>query len=196
MRLGLGLGWTEARAKAFLRGWSLSLHPRYAMLRTDHSTLKLTRRKAMVMVNQWPEWERYYLPPFSLKGKTVLDAGAGSGETADFFFTKGARTVVCVEPELGECAMIEENAAVNHWDCQVFPETFKLSHLRESKADFAKIDCEGGESLLLSLDRMTLPMAVEVHDAETREGLKQRGMFEARRSRSGVSMMCTWGLKP
>jgi hypothetical protein len=44
-------------------------------------------------------WHLYYLPRKPLAGKTVLDLGAGCGETAKFFLNHGASRVVCVEPD-------------------------------------------------------------------------------------------------
>jgi hypothetical protein len=38
-----------------------------------------------MILNETVEWEKYYLP-IDIKGKIVLDVGAGEGETARFFF--------------------------------------------------------------------------------------------------------------
>jgi ubiquinone/menaquinone biosynthesis C-methylase UbiE len=52
--------------------------------------LKMPSHYATLMLKEWDIWEKCYLPPFTLKGKTVLDVGVGYGETALFlFFTQG-----------------------------------------------------------------------------------------------------------
>lgn len=114
-----------------------------------------------------------YLPDFSLRGKTVLDVGAGEGETAWFFLKHGAARIICVEPNPFCLAILSKNIRANNWPVDVIPERFSTSLLKLNP-DFAKIDCEGGEEELLRLCRIATPMTIETHQEETAVSLVQR----------------------
>jgi SAM-dependent methyltransferase len=133
------------------------------------------------MLWEWRKWKRDYVPPFPLAGKTVLDVGAGSGETAYLYFLSGAKEVVCIEPDPQEAALIEENSANLGWKTKVICEPFKLEHLTVRKFDFVKLDCEGCESMLLSLPEIKVPMALETHSLSVTEGLEKKGFRKAGR---------------
>src|SRR5207245_11276968 len=55
------------------------------------------------------EWHKWYLPQKSIEGKTVLDVGAGCGETAFFYLKHGAQHVICVEPAGEALQMVMKN---------------------------------------------------------------------------------------
>lgn len=137
-------------------------HKEYTILETKANTLKLTYQHATYMVREWKEWEKYYIPNFSLGGKTVLDVGAGCGETALLFFWFGAEKVIAIEPDSKAVEYLRENIAKNKWNIEVIPERFSLKHLKLD-FDFVKIDSEGGEEMLLSLPKLNKPGVVEVH---------------------------------
>lgn len=106
-------------------------------------------------------WRKYYLPNFSLKGKTVLDVGAGCGETAFFYFCAGAMRIIAIEPAMSE--FLIDNARLNKWNLRTIPRKFRLSDLKLD-FDFMKMDGEGCEKLLLGLRGNRLPPCViEAH---------------------------------
>ncbi len=117
-------------------------------------------------------------------GKTVLDIGGFCGETAVYFFSKGAKKIVIYEPVLANQELIQKNITLNNINAEIHGEgvgakdaeqtisydsidlSFGLTNtgknqtnvklrsisnvLLESKADIAKIDCEGAEINLIN----------------------------------------------
>lgn len=124
--------------------------------------LDLTRTSAMAMRKEFQMWERDYIPASGLKGKTVLDVGAGCGETAYLFFLYGAEKVICIEPDPKNIVKLVNNSNRLGWNIALFPEKFKLSHLQGLKFDYAKIDCEGSENVLFHVTNLP-PLSVEIH---------------------------------
>ena len=135
-----------------LAGWSFSAF-RVGMIKTETT-----------------DWEKHYLP-IDLRGKIVLDVGAGEGETAMFFLNHGASKVVCVE----SCADATKHLLVNEGNhpgrITAINDKFQLSHLKIPH-DFLKMDIEGYEEVLLGV-KLETPAAVEVH------GLQLSDKFEA-----------------
>lgn len=72
-------------------------------------------RKRLYIIEK-PTWERNYLP-ISVKGKIVLDVGAGEGETAKFFLDHGAEKVICIEPDPKAFKLLELNARNRNMVC-------------------------------------------------------------------------------
>jgi len=163
------------------RGWSLKPVDGYSIVTHNNVSLKLTAQKAVTMLWEWRKWKRDYLPPFSLVGKTVLDIGAGSGETTYLYVLAGAKEIVCIEPSPEEAALIEENSANLGWKTEVIREPFKLEQLAMRKFDLVKVDCEGCESILLSLPEILVPMVVESHSRSITEALEKKGFRRAGR---------------
>ncbi|MGC9069467.1 MAG: FkbM family methyltransferase [Thermoprotei archaeon] len=137
----------------------------YVILNVKGNRIKLLNHYAQTMLNEWKIWQIYYVPPFPLLGRTVLDVGAGCGETALFFFLYGARKVIAIEPNVKAVSCLKENAERNRWNVKIIPEPFKLKHL-EIQHDFMKMDCESCEQLLLQLPKINKPSIVEVHSNE------------------------------
>jgi len=106
-------------------------------------------------------WERFYAP-HALEGLTVLDVGAGCGETADFYLKRGARKVIAVEPDKKAFEILKANMIENNMEVEPINEYFALGHLKITH-DFMKMDCEGGESLLLEYDSKLKPSVIEAH---------------------------------
>ena len=79
-------------------------------------------------------WHLYYLPHKPLAGKTVLDLGAGCGETAKFFLNHGASRVVCIEPDSKCLEYLRQNFGK---DPRVVIVSDSIDHI--------KIDIEGAE---------------------------------------------------
>jgi hypothetical protein len=109
-------------------------------------------------------WESWYVPRGGVKGKRVLDVGAGSGETAWFYFAHGASSVVCIEPDSGRFEMLLRNAKRFNWKVECHNRKFVQSDLFAHGTDFAKIDCEGGEDALFGIPEDCLPpLLMEIH---------------------------------
>ena len=135
----------------------------YTILEAEGNTLKFLNQYALLIIDEWKEWEKYYIPHFSLHGKTVLDVGAGCGETALLFFLHGAYKVIAVEPNVKAVECLKENVERNNWNVEIVAEPFSLEHLKLDY-DFMKVDGEGCEELLSSLPRVDKPCVVEVHN--------------------------------
>jgi len=124
----------------------------------------MTKQYYLSMLCEWCDWHQLYLPIFSLQGRTVLDIGAGCGETAYFFLRNGADKVICVEKEEKPLRLLRRNVEMNGWNAEVHGEPFSLSMLNDYKFDFMKMDIEGGERALLTLPYNRLPpCAIEAH---------------------------------
>jgi len=117
---------------------------------------------------------RYYLPPFSLNGKTVLDIGAGCGETAWYFLRNGARKVVCIEQDKRRARLIEENRKNLNLSIEIIPHAFTAKHL-SIPHDFIKCDIEGGEIELLPYAKKLKPCVLEVHSAWIKQQFEKNG---------------------
>jgi hypothetical protein len=159
----------------------------WSAMRNDGDSVQLIHRKgfsfyaheayANMLLNEWIEWEKVYKAPFSLKGKTVLDVGAGCGETALFYFLKGAEKVICVESNPMCGSYLEKNRAFNNWNMEIYLEPFKLEHLTLN-FDLCKMDIEGGEKDLLLLDRIDFPLCLEVHGKVLLEAFSKLGFIK------------------
>jgi predicted RNA methylase len=121
---------------------------------------------------EWQSWKSWYLPPWSLKGKTVLDVGAGCGETALFYYLHGASRVIAIEPQSSLTHLLRKNIARNNWDMEVVEGPFQMPML-DWNFDFMKMDGEGCEAQLLTADSIP-PCAIEVHEKTVVEGLRER----------------------
>ena len=56
-------------------------------------------------------YRMFYLP-IPVRGKVVLDVGAGEGETALFYLANGAKHVICVEANMESCKVLQLNSVV------------------------------------------------------------------------------------
>lgn len=135
--------------------------------------LRLLNSCFLALVNEWRIWERYYLPNFSLDGKTVLDIGAGCGETAFFYLLNGAKKIVAIEPNGKAIECIEKNGEKNNWNVEAITDVFKLEHINIPH-DFMKMDIEGHEKELLKVP-YNKHCIVEVHSDEIRRKFEEKG---------------------
>jgi SAM-dependent methyltransferase len=143
---------------------------------TPLDKLVMSRDRAGMMLYEWGTWTRYYAPRgFDFSGKTVLDVGAGEGETVELYRLLGAKRFICVEPDPKRVARLRENAAKNGWAAEVFEEPFSAKFLQE-KFDFMKMDCEGCESALVGTP-ISFPCVLETHRSATAGFLKMKGFF-------------------
>ncbi len=142
-----------------------------------HSFITLLSRESvdvyefnMMLLPQWADmtrreikmWEREYLI-IDLKGKTVLDIGAGCGETAAFFLHNGAKKVIAIEGDKYAVEVMKENISRNGMNVEPICSRFNKEHI-EIKHDFMKVDCEGGERELLNYHEQLGPCVVEAHN--------------------------------
>jgi hypothetical protein len=134
--------------------------------------LELTPYYFELLWREWRSWKNWYLPPWSLKGKTVLDVGAGCGETALFYYYHGASRVIAVEPQSSSVPLLRKNVSRNRWDMQIVEGPFQMSML-EWNFDFMKMDGEGCEAQLLAANSLP-PCAIEAHDQAVADGLRER----------------------
>jgi 2-polyprenyl-3-methyl-5-hydroxy-6-metoxy-1,4-benzoquinol methylase len=108
----------------------------YTILEAKGNTLKFLNQHASFIVDEWKVWEKYYIPHFSLQGKTILDVGAGCGETALLFFLHGAYKVIAVEPNVKAVECLKENMERNDWNVEIVAEPFSLEHLKFKDVHF------------------------------------------------------------
>ena len=116
-------------------------------------------------------WIQSYLA-LDLTGLTVLDVGAGEGETAKFFLDHGATKVICIEPRPQTYRYLARNAA-RHPTFLALNKRFNISDLN-LPYDFLKCDLEGCEEGLLDAD-LIVPAVVDVHSSQIRDKFKRFG---------------------
>jgi predicted RNA methylase len=129
-----------------------------------------SEEKKSLLLNETIEWVKYYLP-LSVSGLTILDVGAGEGETAKFFLENGATNVICIEPHVESFKILKLNA-INH-NLLAVNKRFELSDLK-TPHDFVKVDIEGYEEVLLD-ERLETPAIVEVHGLQLCDRFKAKG---------------------
>src|SRR6266540_4032936 len=105
---------------------------------SDFSNLKMDPPHRKILKDELEQWHRGYLPKDGVAG-TVLDVGAGNGETAQFFLNHGAEHVICIEPYSD---LLVQN----------FGKDDRVTIVPRS-VNLVKVDCEGGER----------NMVIEVH---------------------------------
>jgi len=155
---------------------------RFKKIDSDHFEYKPYHMKLalnyLFVIREWHRfWNRYYsiLP---VRDKTVLDVGAGCGESAFFFLKHNARKVICVEPNPAAVECLQENVTRNGWNVQVLGEPFSLEMLDTLQFDCMKMDCEGCESALLEYEKPLPPSIIELHSTDLLIQFKRK--FSAR----------------
>lgn len=142
-------------------------------------------RKVMIIAEK-NMWKTMYLP-IPVEGKTVLDVGAGEGESAWFFLEHGAKKVICVEPDKEAFEVLEMNAKKHREIVPVHkrftPDDLLLSH------DFMKMDVEGYEEELLEYSLLK-PAIIEVHGLQLRDKFARQG-YEIRYFGKDAGAGCT-----
>ena len=142
---------------------------KYHTYKTDD--WKFSDERRMFYIREYDEWLQFYLP-IPLKGLTVLDEGAGEGESARFFLEHGARKVICVEPD----AVAFKNLLINSKERPMvcMNRRFDLSDLKFD-FDFMKMDIEGFEEAMLSVSDFDKPCVIEYHGLQLREAFERSG---------------------
>jgi hypothetical protein len=130
----------------------------------DGTVLSLPRPYGVALLGEYKAWEEWYLPEGGLRGKTVLDVGAGGGESAWFFLAHSAGRVIGIEPSVSAFESLKSNAVLNHWNVTPVGAKFTPSMLSSYPHDFLKFDAEGAEVLLLDDSVKALgPCRIELH---------------------------------
>jgi SAM-dependent methyltransferase len=121
--------------------------------------------------NQWQEWNKFYLP-ISVKNKTILDVGAGEGETALFYLFNGAKKIIAIEPDRASFLKLQENSKGKN----IYPisSVFNLGYLKLFNFDFLKVDIEGYEEALLDCN-LDFPVVAEVHSIPLANKFRAKG---------------------
>lgn len=132
--------------------------------------LELTPSAWTAVYSEWVYWTHHYVEFMPATTQTVLDVGAGCGETALLYFLQGAKCVICVEPEVDRARLLERNSARNHWNTTIIRQEFNARLLDQASFDFMKMDCEGCESQLLRA-RAVPPCVMEVHGRQLLDAL-------------------------
>lgn len=144
--------------------------------RTGLNLTKLFGRTTLVY--EWKEWKKYYIP-FDLTGKTIIDIGAGEGETAYFFFKHGAKKVIAIECDDKRFSHLEKNAKKFNWNIELHHKKFNPEDMMifevETGYDLCKIDIEGYEGLLLECPILFENIILEVHNGYLREQFEKIG---------------------
>ncbi|HEV2119780.1 MAG TPA: hypothetical protein VGS11_06735, partial [Candidatus Bathyarchaeia archaeon] len=96
----------------------------------DFKQLELDDDHRVTVEQELEGWHEWYLPVKS----TVLDIGAGCGETAFFYLNHGARKVICVESDPKAVELLKKNFGS---DSRVV--------IVDAHVDSIKIDIEGSE---------------------------------------------------
>lgn len=173
--------WTWAMLAYSLRDWSFrKLNDNSYQAKHQGDTMNLTAYHAWILAVDWRYWPKWYLPRFPLEGKTVLDAGAGCGETVHLFCLYGAKKVICVESDPLAQKLLSSNARRNSWPVEIHGERFRVEHL--DGVDFAKIDVEGGEACLVEAGSLP-PLVLEYHSDAIGNHLQLRfpGLVQVRK---------------
>lgn len=141
--------WDRGKAVEKVKQAGLFTDGEFYFAKIGKWNFKLTRYYAGMIVNEFPIWESKYLP-VNVSGKTVLDIGAGEGESAAFYLMHGASRVIAIEPDPVAFNLLRENVEANHLPVEPINARFSVSQL-SIPHDFLKMDIEGYESALLDL---------------------------------------------
>lgn len=117
----------------------------------------------------------HYIPPFSLKGKTILDIGACCGETSWYYLQQGAKRVIAIECDSKRLSILKDNVNRLGLNVDIIATPFSVSHLTAFDYDFIKCDIEGYEMLLLESKSKLKPCVVEVHNLWIKEQFERAG---------------------
>ena len=139
-----------------------------------------------ILVKQLADWQKHYLP-VSVKGKTVLDVGAGEGETAFFFLSHGAEKVICIECDGEKASNLQKNS-FNH-NIESYFRKFNLTDL-DKRFDFLKMDIEGYEEALLGVN-LHAPAVIEVHGLQLVDKFRDAG-YRMEKAPSGLCRYAFW----
>ena len=139
------------------------------------------------LIAEQESWVKHYLP-IALKKKTVLDVGAGEGETAKLFLENGATHIIAIECSNLAYPLLEMNS--KKFSITPLHKRFSLSDLN-LPCDFAKFDIQGYEEALLDADP-PFPCVAEIHGAQLRDKFRLKGWKIADKSQFLEDYNCTF----
>lgn len=128
-------------------------------------------RRSEMLIAEYLDMKTNYLP-INISGLTILDVGAGEGETALFYLAYGAKKVICVETNPQCFSNLERNSQRHEIIPALLP--FSLDMLTSYKFDFMKMDIEGYEECLLDVE-LEKPSVIEVHGLQLRDRFAEKG---------------------
>lgn len=144
-----------------------------------------------IIYTELDQFEKYYLPPFPLKNKTVLDLGACCGETAYFYLQHGAKKVICIEPDPTRAKIILKNKQNLNLNIELINDFFVPKHLLLDH-DFIKCDIEGHELSLIPYAKELKPCIVEAHGENVREQFEKNGFHVVFRQKNNLYLMTNY----
>lgn len=144
-----------------------------------------------IIYTELDQFEKYYLPPFALKNKTVLDVGACCGETAYFYLQHGAKKVICVESDPTRAKLILRNKQNLNLNIELINDFFVPKHL-SLNYDFIKCDIEGHEMELIPYAKKLKPCIVEAHGQNVREQFEKNGFQVVFRQKNNLFLMTNY----
>jgi hypothetical protein len=174
MKVKLGLSKRKHLPCLLYAGHSFPLWAYRRVHAIEKLGLELDNYGFSILADELKLFNKYYLPPFSLEGLTVLDLGACCGETAWFFLNHGAAKVVCVEIMKSRVDLMELNKKKLGLNIDIIPEAFNVEQLKIPH-DFIKCDIEGAEVLLLPYVSSLKPAVVEAHGEEIKNKFEKAG---------------------
>jgi hypothetical protein len=146
---------------------------RYLRLRLLYIGADFSDGRWRLLIHEHELWSKLYLPKGHLnRDAVVLDAGAGEGETILFYSRHGFRNFIAMEVDANACDRLKRNT--RHLNVALHMRKFRKEDLLLG-ADFAKIDVEGGEEELLSLDsEPPCEMILEIHNDQLLQRFKKK----------------------
>jgi hypothetical protein len=147
----------------------------------EYGLWRLSIPYGLLYVTEHAKWNTDYMPPGGLKGKRILDVGAGCGESAMWFLKEGARQVLCVENNQECRSYLERNARLNK-GVSVLMGAFNPGEHLWYHIDLVKMDIEGYEVLFADyLDdhpEFNVDCVVEVHSVYQKDRFLKLGFSE------------------
>jgi SAM-dependent methyltransferase len=138
----------------------------------------------LLYIMEQRKWSVDYMPPGGLKGKRVLDVGAGCGESCKFFLDNGVRSVYAVENNVEARRYLMRNSRLNRGLFVSALKTFTPRfHLQDPSAfDLVKMDIEGYELMFADwLDvhpEFNVDTVVEAHSVYVKDRFLKLGFRE------------------
>lgn len=119
--------------------------------------------------------------PIDYGGKTILDIGADYGSTASFFLSKGAKSVVAVEPDMERFRKLQEYADETEMLTAINMKIVGANQMEDLlvrfKPDVVKLDCEGCEQVLADVKeeiaRIPSMYVIEMHSEKIQDSLER-----------------------
>lgn len=150
------------------RPWGMNkmIHPQYWSL---HSIWRKFRPATSVMSKL--DVDAYSLLP--VNGKTVLDIGAYTGDTAELFLKWGAKKVIAIEPDESRCLQIWKKFSTDKVEIRC--RGVEPSDLKRHDYDVIKCDCEGYEMVIIDHIPPEVPAVIESHCWWITDQFKKKG---------------------